>query len=255
MANRFLETNYYKSPFVRGLKGALKGLYSFIICDCTPDGIWNKDLQAASLYIGFSITEEEFNESFVLTGKSIDIGRGKYFFPDFIEHQYPSGLQSWNKSHNKIIIELNKYNFLSEKKEVKGTIYYIEKKGASKGLQSTHIRVQGNGNGNGNVLNGVVFEKREQAIGSELTQTCANKSWSDQRWRENICMGNSIKENELKKWMGNFNASICNDSFPHFDEHTYKKLFRGWLQKQVGKGYNVNEIKSETKVDILKKVN
>ena len=82
MANRFLETNYFKSPFVRSLKGSLKSLYSFIICDCTPSGIWAMDMEAASLYTGFSITEDEFEENFVKTGKAIPIGKKKYFFPD-----------------------------------------------------------------------------------------------------------------------------------------------------------------------------
>ncbi len=138
MANRFLETNYYKSPFVRGLKGALKGLYSFIICDCTPSGIWAMDMEAASMYIGFIVTEKEFEECFIKKGKAIEISNGKYFFPDFIEHQYPKGLQSTNKAHNNIIKELKKFNLIDENYQVL--------KGALKGLQSP----QGTGNGIGN---------------------------------------------------------------------------------------------------------
>ena len=61
MALRFFDTNFYKSPFVRGLQGACKGLYSFIICDCKASGIWAKDLEVASLYIGFKITEKDFD--------------------------------------------------------------------------------------------------------------------------------------------------------------------------------------------------
>lgn len=114
MANRFLETNFYKSPFVRGLQGSLKALYSFIICDCTPSGIWFLDLEAASMYIGFKVTSSEFNESFVKTGKAIDLGRGKFFFPDFIEHQYPKGLQEKNPAHINIILELKKLCLINE---------------------------------------------------------------------------------------------------------------------------------------------
>lgn len=148
MANRFLETNYFKSPYVRSLKGALKTLYSFIICDCTPAGIWALDLEAASLYIGFTVTFAEFDEFFVKKKKAIDLGKGRYLFPDFIEHQYPSGLQESNTAHKNIIRELQKLNLLNEKLEIS-----IRKdKGALEGLQSPSNRSQGYilGNGNGN---------------------------------------------------------------------------------------------------------
>lgn len=149
MANRFLDTNFYKSPYVRGLKGPLKALYGFIICDCTPCGFWAKDLEIAGLYIGFNVSEDEFIENFVLRGKAVELGGGKYFFPDFIEHQYPSGLQGWNKAHNKIILELEKHDFLTSTQAEKGLLYFIKKKGPSKGLESSQGLGQGNGNGNG----------------------------------------------------------------------------------------------------------
>lgn len=152
MANRFFDSNFYKSPFVRSLKGPLKSLYSFIICEATPSGVWAVDIEIASMYTGFSITLEDFNENFIQKNKAIEVSTCKYFFPDFIEHQYPSGLQGWNKAHNKIIIELKNWGFLREEqivREVKGqkvpgTLYFVNK-GALKGLQSP----QGIGNGIG----------------------------------------------------------------------------------------------------------
>jgi hypothetical protein len=113
MAKRFIDTNYYKSPFVRSLKGALKGLYTFIICDCDGAGIWVKDLPIASAYIGFEIKESDFN-IFIESGKAIDLKNGKYFFPDFIEHQYPNGLQEKNPAHKNFINDLLKYSLLDE---------------------------------------------------------------------------------------------------------------------------------------------
>lgn len=107
MAKRFIDTAYYKSPFVRGLKGSLKALYSFIICDCDGAGIWVKDLQIASMYIGFEISEKDFNV-FLEKGKAIDLKNGKYFFPDFIEHQYPKGLSLHNPAQKNFIVELQR---------------------------------------------------------------------------------------------------------------------------------------------------
>jgi hypothetical protein len=137
MANRFLETNYYKSPFVRSLRGAIKGLYSFIICDCTTSGIWAKDMEAASMYIGFAVSDEDFNENFVETGKAIELGGNKYFFPDFIEHQYPKGLQENNAAHKNVIFELKKYDLLDEKNQVKNKKKILNFKDPLKPLNSS----------------------------------------------------------------------------------------------------------------------
>ncbi len=114
MATRFLDTNFYKSPFVKSLPGELKSLYSFIICDCTASGIWFLDFAAAKLYTDFDISFETFEERFIRTGKAIKISEGKYFFPDFIEHQYPGGLSDSNKAHKNILIELRKYKLLQD---------------------------------------------------------------------------------------------------------------------------------------------
>jgi len=154
MAKRFIDTGFYKSPFVRGLKGALKGLYSFIICDCDGSGIWSKDLPIASAYIGFEITDKDF-EIFVKSGKAIDLKNGKYFFPDFIEHQYPQGLQEKNPAHKNFISELKKYNLIDKNFNIK--------KGAFEGLQSPLGNGIGNSNDNDNG-NGNNFGKSENLL-------------------------------------------------------------------------------------------
>lgn len=115
MAKRYIETGFFKSPFVRGLKGSLKTLYTFIICDCEGSGIWTMDMEVASLYTGFKYTIAEFKKEFIDKGKAIDLKNGKYFFPDFIDHQYPKGLSETNPAHNNFIRELLKYNLLDNK--------------------------------------------------------------------------------------------------------------------------------------------
>jgi hypothetical protein len=114
MAKRFIDTSFFKSPFVRGLKGAYKGLYLFIICDCDGSGIWAADFEAASLYIGQSVDESGFQKFFIEKGKAIDLENGRYFLPDFIEHQYPGGLSLNNTAHKNFIAELLKFNLLDE---------------------------------------------------------------------------------------------------------------------------------------------
>jgi hypothetical protein len=165
MAKRFLDTNYYKSPFVRGLKGPLKALYSFIICDCDGAGIWNYDLEVAGLYIGFGITNKEFDDAFIKTGKAIPISDARFFFPDFIEHQYPNGLIEVNRAHKSFISILKRYDLIDENLNVKpargfeGALKELESpiEGASKGLErgfegANRSSVRGPSIGLGNVL-------------------------------------------------------------------------------------------------------
>lgn len=84
-------------------------------------------------------------------------------------------------------------------------------------------------------------EKEGLPIGSEVVAIAANRAWNDQRWKENVCIGNQLKPDDLQKWMAQFNASISNDVMPDFSESKYKKLFGGWLNKQRSKGYKLPE--------------
>lgn len=148
MAKRYLDTSFFKSPFVRGLKGPLKTLYGFIICDCSGAGIWVKDLEAAGMYCDAKFTEKDFEAAFVDRRKAIDLGDGRYFFPDFIEHQYPEGLQENNRAHKNFITELLKYNLLDEElRPIKAPLKPLAR---AQGLGNGNGNSHGNGLGNGN---------------------------------------------------------------------------------------------------------
>jgi hypothetical protein len=106
------------------------------------------DLESAGMFTGFTITFEEFNENFVTTGKAVEIGGGKYFFPDFIDHQYPSGLQATNKAHKNFILTLTKYGLIDQDQRI------IKKEAPLKEpLKGSHVQSsKGNGLGNGKGL-------------------------------------------------------------------------------------------------------
>ena len=212
MANRFFDTNYYKSPFVRALKGSLKSLYSFIICDCDGAGVWNLDLQAAGLYTGYEISEEEFDNHFVKPGKAIHLGGLKFFFPDFIEHQYPKGLQANNKAHKNFIETLKKAGVLNPDLTVKN-------KGALKELhRPTGLGIGlGLGNGQGNGIRGEVFFNAEEMIlGNELEL-------------ERICMATAKSKDQAKDSLRKFHLHLEEkEQYPK----TKKAIFAGfekWL--------------------------
>jgi hypothetical protein len=110
MAKRFIDTNFWRSPFVRSLPQHLKTFYLFTICDCAHTGLWIKDFEAVKLYAGVDVSEREFAEFFISEGKAVEVKRNVYFFPDFIEHQYGTGLHENNRAHVGIINELQRHN-------------------------------------------------------------------------------------------------------------------------------------------------
>ncbi len=209
MANRFLDTNYYKSRFVRSLKGPLKSLYSFIICDCDGSGIWNMDLDAAAMFTGFQFTFEEFKENFIKKGKAIDLGGEKYFFPDFIEHQYPGGLQANNKAHKNFISNLKKFGILDE--ELKLT--KIKKEAPLEDpLKASQVKPMSS-NGNGQVM---VYNAEDVVLNNQIEF-------------ERICMTCHFKADDAKTELRRFHLHLEEkQEYPR----TRKSIFAGfekWL--------------------------
>jgi len=113
MAKRFTDTEKWKKPFIRGLQGAYKLLWLYICDDCDHAGIWQVDFDVAQIRIGERIDLNEAIKSF--GNKIVIFDKGnKWFIPSFIEFQYPSGLNPENRSHNSVIILLEKYNLLDK---------------------------------------------------------------------------------------------------------------------------------------------
>jgi uncharacterized protein YdaU (DUF1376 family) len=85
-------------------------------------------------------------------------------------------------------------------------------------------------------------EKTADVLGSEKVQAAADAAWKDQLWRENLCQSLYIKsEDELKKWMARFNASLSTSIVSDFDEARYKRMIGGWIPKQQGKGISIDK--------------
>ena len=119
MAKRFTDTNKYKKPFIRGLKGAYKLLWDYLYHDCDHAGIWIVDFDIAQIYIGsdMPINKEDALKNFNLDEfRIIEIDNGlKWFLPSFIEFQYGE-LKESNRAHNSVIQILNKNNLLKSNK-------------------------------------------------------------------------------------------------------------------------------------------
>mgnify|MGYP003647081673 CR=1 FL=1 len=104
--------------------------------------------------------------------------------------------------------------------------------GATK--RTANVSVNVNANVSGNVITSSLEE-----IGSEKVKEVANEVWKDQSWREQVCMGLSLKMDELQRWLAMFNSSVSNDKIADFDKGTYKKMSRGWIAKQKSRGVTV----------------
>lgn len=118
MAKRFTDTNKYKKPFIRSLKGAYKLLWDYLYHDCDHAGIWIVDFEIAQLYIGsdmpISKTEalKYFNSDEI---RIIEVDNGsRWFIPSFIDFQYGT-LNEFNRAHKSIISILNKYELYKHK--------------------------------------------------------------------------------------------------------------------------------------------
>lgn len=109
MAKRMTDTEKWKKPFLRGLKGAYKLLWLYILDDCDHAGIWIVDMEVASLRIGEQLDAETALRYFTAENSDrvqVIHGGQKWFIRDFIEFQYGE-LNSANRVH-KSIIELLK---------------------------------------------------------------------------------------------------------------------------------------------------
>lgn len=115
MPKRFIDSNLFRKNFVRGLKGSSKLLWIYLFCDCDNAGIWEVDLEIASIYIGFPVSIEDIKK---FNGKIYFFDNGKkIFIPEFISFQYGE-LNDNNPAHKGVIRELTKYQLIDENKKV-----------------------------------------------------------------------------------------------------------------------------------------
>lgn len=116
MAKRFIDTAIFNKGLVRGLEGAYKLLWIYLITNCDHAGIWDVFIEDAELKTGFKFKEEKALSVFGCKIIPIDGGK-KWFIPSFIEFQY-NGLElnPANKMHNSILKILSKYDLIIENK-------------------------------------------------------------------------------------------------------------------------------------------
>jgi hypothetical protein len=83
---RFTCTEKWNHPWFRKLSPKLKCFLQFVWDKCDPAGIWEPDLEAASFFVGETISEDEAKNA--LNGQLELLASGKWFIKNFISFQY-----------------------------------------------------------------------------------------------------------------------------------------------------------------------
>lgn len=111
MAKRFTDSEKWKKPFIRNLPLKYKVLWFYILDDCNHAGIWQIDLDVASIRVGESFNVKDCIDVFGDKIKVFDNGE-KWFIKDFIDFQYGE-LKDNNRAHKSVRDLLIKYDLLN----------------------------------------------------------------------------------------------------------------------------------------------
>lgn len=178
MAKRFTDTEKWKKSFLRGLDGAYKLLWFYILDDCDMAGIWQVDLEVARIRTGVQVDGPTALRLFGDRVTQFDGGK-KWFVRDFIFFQYGE-LKETNRMHLAVINTLKKNNLDFSQ-------------GASKGLISPQGYGQGQGNGKGQGNGGAGgFEENWLTAFDELTMETYRMQF------KNLDVGNELNLFRLK---------------------------------------------------------
>tara|TARA_R100001460_G_scaffold7790_3_gene19578 strand:- start:3932 stop:4585 length:654 start_codon:yes stop_codon:yes gene_type:complete len=102
------DTDKWKKRFVRDLSPQHKLLWFYILDDCNHAGIWEVDIEVASIRVGYELIYDMLPESFLDKIVIFDNG-DKWFIPDFIDFQYGE-LNPNSNVHKSVISLLQRYN-------------------------------------------------------------------------------------------------------------------------------------------------
>ena len=108
MAKRMTDTDKWKKRFVRDLSPQHKLLWFYILDDCNHAGIWEVDIEVASIRVGYELVYDMLPKEFLDKVVIFDNG-DKWFIPDFIDFQYGE-LNPNSNVHKSVISLLQRYN-------------------------------------------------------------------------------------------------------------------------------------------------
>lgn len=140
MAKRMTDTDKWKKRFVRELSPQHKLLWFYILDDCNHAGIWDVDLEVASIRVGFDLSHDNLPSSFGEKVISFDNG-DKWFIPEFIDFQYGE-LNPNSNVHKSVIALLDKYNLQGYVKGLQGVQSTLKDKDKDKDIVKAKAKVK-----------------------------------------------------------------------------------------------------------------
>lgn len=107
MAKRFIDTDLFRKPLMRGLEAPYKALWMYLLCECDHAGIWDVELDVAAMRLGMKLDPEKVVDKFGGAVIPVD-GGAKWFLVGFVEFQYGT-LNPANRVHASVLALLEKY--------------------------------------------------------------------------------------------------------------------------------------------------
>ena len=139
MAKRMTDTDKWKKRFLKDLNYANKLLWLYMLDDCNHAGIWDIDLEVASIRIGLDVDIDDlkqFQDKIVIFDNN-----EKVFIPDFIDFQYGE-LNPNSNVHKSVIALLDKYNLEGFVKGSQGVQSTLIDKDKDKDIVKDKVKVK-----------------------------------------------------------------------------------------------------------------
>ena len=115
MAKRFTDTEKWKKGFIRSLPPSYKLLWLYMLDDCDNAGVWQVEVEVASIRLGAKLNEKEALKLFGDTVISFDSGT-KWFIKEFVKFQqgvnHIAELNSNSNPHKSILRLVEQYKLL-----------------------------------------------------------------------------------------------------------------------------------------------
>ena len=199
----------------------------------------------------FSHIAKDLNEDFELVKEVLNKCQSKYNLFKLIDNRLTS---------NRVVRNLDIKRGISEERSRAGKAGAIAKqnqafaKQTSAIVEQTQASVQQTQANKLNKVNkesiNVTPELIAATVGSEKVKAAANEAWGDKEWIFNTCKAHQMTEKDLTLWLYQYNASVSNDPINGFNAAKYKKMFGGWLNTQIAKGYKIPVKPSDGKLQL-----
>lgn len=150
MSLRFTQTDKWKDDWYLSLSNDNRIVWQYLLDNCSIAGRFKKELFLLNSLCSTKYSAEDLKSIF--EEKLIDMG-DYFFIPNYLKHQYPSGLTSNKPLIVSVRKELEKYKLLKETIKHLGNDFLIITEPLDNGSKTIKVRdkvmVTGNGKGNG----------------------------------------------------------------------------------------------------------